>query len=51
MSKLSGLLNSYFGKSLTRKWLFAHDKKTATMIIKFAIKRKRKMFNKDDLKH
>ena len=40
--ELSSLLNRYFGKSLTRKWLFAHDKKTATKIIKFAMKKKKK---------
>ena len=39
--ELSSLLNRYFGKSLTRKWLFAHDKKTATKIIKFAMKKKK----------
>jgi hypothetical protein len=39
--ELSSLLNRYFGKSLTRKWLFAHDKKTATKIIKFAMRKKK----------
>jgi hypothetical protein len=34
------LLNRYFGKPSTRQWLFAHDKKTATKIIKFAMKKK-----------
>ena len=38
--ELSRLLNRNFGKSFTRKWLFAHDKKTATKIIKFAMKKK-----------
>ena len=38
--ELSRLLNRYFGKPSTRQWLFAHDKKTATKIIKFAIKKK-----------
>jgi hypothetical protein len=41
--ELSSLLNRYFGKSLTRKWLFAHDKKTATKIIKFSDKKERKI--------
>ena len=39
--ELSGLLNRYFGKSFTRKWLLAHDKKTATKIIKFAMRKKK----------
>ena len=39
--ELSSLLNKYFGKSHTRKWLFAHDKKTATKIIKFAMRKKK----------
>ena len=39
--ELSGLLNRYFGKSFTRKWLFAHDKKTATKIIKFVMRKKK----------
>jgi len=39
--ELSGLLNRYFGKSFTRKWLFAHDKKTASKIIKFAMRKKK----------
>jgi hypothetical protein len=38
--ELSRLLNRYFGKPSTRQWLFAHDKKTATKIIKFAMKKK-----------
>ena len=38
--ELSRLLNRNFGKSFTKKWLFAHDKKTATKIIKFAMKKK-----------
>jgi hypothetical protein len=38
--ELSCLLNRYFGKPSTRQWLFAHDKKTATKIIKFAMKKK-----------
>ena len=37
--ELSRLLNRYFGKPSTRQWLFAHDKKTATKIIKFAMKK------------
>jgi hypothetical protein len=40
--ELSRLLNRFFGKPSTRQWLFAHDKKTATKIIKFAIKKKKK---------
>jgi hypothetical protein len=38
--ELSRLLNRYFGKPSTRQWLFAHDKKTATKIIKFAMRKK-----------
>ena len=38
--ELSRLLNRYFGKPSARQWLFAHDKKTATKIIKFAMKKK-----------
>ena len=38
--ELSQLLNRYFGKPSTRQWLFAPDKKTATKIIKFAMKKK-----------
>jgi hypothetical protein len=38
--ELSRLLNRFFGKPSTRQWLFAHDKKTATKIIKFAMKKK-----------
>jgi hypothetical protein len=38
--ELSRLLNRFFGKPSTRQWLFAHDKKTATKIIKFAMKNK-----------
>ena len=38
--ELSRLLNHFFGKPSTRQWLFAHDKKTATKIIKFAMKKK-----------
>ena len=41
--ELSRLLNRYFGKPSTRQWLFAHDKKTATKIIKFALKKKGKV--------
>ena len=37
--ELSRLLNRYFGKPSTRQWLFAHDKKTATKIINFAMKK------------
>jgi hypothetical protein len=40
--ELSRLLNRFFGKPSTRQWLFAHDKKTATKIIKFALKKKGK---------
>ena len=43
--ELSRLLNRFFGKPSTRKWLFAHDKKTATKIIKFAIKKNVKKEN------
>ena len=39
--ELSSLLNRYFGKPSTRQWLFAHDKKTATKIIKFAMRKKK----------
>ncbi len=39
--ELSRLLNRNFDKSFTRKWLFAHDKKTATKIIKFAMRKKK----------
>ena len=39
--ELSRLLNRNLGKSFTRKWLFAHDKKTATKIIKFATRKKK----------
>ena len=38
--ELSRLLNRYFGKPSTRQCLFAPDKKTATKIIKFAMKKK-----------
>jgi hypothetical protein len=38
--ELSRLLNRFFGKPSTRQWLFAPDKKTATKIIKFAMKNK-----------
>ena len=38
--ELSRQLNRYFGKPSTRQWLFAPDKKTATKIIKFAMKKK-----------
>ena len=38
--ELSRLLNRFFGKPSTRQWLFAHDKKTATKIIKFAMRKK-----------
>jgi hypothetical protein len=41
--ELSRLLNRFFGKPSTRQWLFAHDKKTATKIIKFALKKKGKV--------
>ena len=43
--ELSRLLNRFFGKPSTRKWLFAHDKKTATKIIKFAMKKNVKKEN------
>lgn len=39
--ELSRLLNRYFGKPSTRQWLFAYDKKTATKIIKFAMRKKK----------
>ena len=43
--ELSRLLNRYFGKPSTRQWLFAHYKKTATKIIKFAMKKNVKKKN------
>jgi hypothetical protein len=43
--ELSRLLNRFFGKPSTRQWLFAHDKKTATKIIKFAMKKNVKKEN------
>ena len=39
--ELSRLLNRNFGKSFTRKWLFAHDKKKGKRVFKTLWQKKR----------